>query len=582
MRRTSLGNAATTEDLRDGLKALRIAQHERNKAAVHAFYAVDGDGKLNRREVGVLLKGIVGKILSPEARDAIMHDAGGGKEEKAGGITKDKLLRALSLSIERVSIDERRDADRHSRERPAHLVAVADVEEGSMMKANFDRLVDLGKPKTPSHKTSHASLVDSSLVNEVATTSTTSKTEELNWLTLHVLALERAQDTSKEATEPQREKEGIEREQCPNDLNQWLSIDSEISQASTVAALPRSRVSFDSETSEASTAAVFRRSRGSFEEFMPLSRETSHANLLDASLAKEVATTSTTSKAEELNSLILRVHALERAQKTPNSTTELEREKEEEGEPDLDIERGEDELDVPPAPSTDRLNTTATAAAHEWRKRVDESPQPTFSPVKTRKTRADTAPVLLAWTDDMPAPGAGGGAGRGEAARVVVVTSDDGSMVTGDGPVTVKAVAELPRGGIVTDPAATTVASEADGCGAVSDAPNATEGLVTTRPFMAAPPSKLPPPRATIANESARLAREEAIERMQRRREERDAKRRMQPTGWSGEDLDNNDDTPASLRPLTFDLGAKPIIESRRRSRAAQAWFTRRLADTSY
>ena len=88
MRRTSLGNAATTEDLRDGLKALRIAQHERNKAAVHAFYAVDGDGKLNRREVGVLLKGIVGKNLSPEARDAIMQDAGGGRRRRQAASRK--------------------------------------------------------------------------------------------------------------------------------------------------------------------------------------------------------------------------------------------------------------------------------------------------------------------------------------------------------------------------------------------------------------------------------------------------------------------------------------------------------------
>ena len=121
---------------------------------------------------------------------------------------------------------------------------------------------------------------------------------------------------------------------------------------------------------------------------------------------------------------------------------------------------------------------------------------------------------------------------------------------------------------------------------------------------------KLPPSRAAIAHETALLAREEAIERMRRRREERETERmrcwreailvsartttashtaggdqwdikNTPGDGWSGEDLD--DDILLLARSRASALGAKSTISSRaHRSRAAQAWFTRRLAATSH
>ena len=71
----------------DGLKALRVAQRERNEAVVDAF--------LRGRRCRLLLKGISGKDPAPEALEVVMQAAGGEEEENAGGITKDKLLRAL-------------------------------------------------------------------------------------------------------------------------------------------------------------------------------------------------------------------------------------------------------------------------------------------------------------------------------------------------------------------------------------------------------------------------------------------------------------------------------------------------------
>ena len=82
----------------DGLRALRAAQRERNEAVVDAFYSavdVDGDGRLSRREVRLLLRGISGRDPTPETLNVTMQAAGGEEEEKAGGITKDRLLRAL-------------------------------------------------------------------------------------------------------------------------------------------------------------------------------------------------------------------------------------------------------------------------------------------------------------------------------------------------------------------------------------------------------------------------------------------------------------------------------------------------------
>ena len=55
----------------------------------------DGNGRLDRDEIGALLKAITGKDPTRQGLDIVMEAAGGKEEEMAGGVTKENLLRAL-------------------------------------------------------------------------------------------------------------------------------------------------------------------------------------------------------------------------------------------------------------------------------------------------------------------------------------------------------------------------------------------------------------------------------------------------------------------------------------------------------
>ena len=82
---------------REALKAVRDAQREKYEKQVFDYYAAvdeDGNGRLDRDEIGALLKAITGKPPTRQGLDIVMK-AAGGEEEKAGGVTKENLLRAL-------------------------------------------------------------------------------------------------------------------------------------------------------------------------------------------------------------------------------------------------------------------------------------------------------------------------------------------------------------------------------------------------------------------------------------------------------------------------------------------------------
>ena len=83
---------------REALKAVRDAQREKHEKQVDDYYAAvdeDGNGRLDRDEIGALLKAITGKAPTRQGLDIVMKAAGGEEEEKAGGVTKENLLRAL-------------------------------------------------------------------------------------------------------------------------------------------------------------------------------------------------------------------------------------------------------------------------------------------------------------------------------------------------------------------------------------------------------------------------------------------------------------------------------------------------------
>ena len=83
---------------REALKAVRDAQREKYEKQVFDYYAAvdeDGNGRLDRDEIGALLKAITGKDPTRQGLDIVMEAAGGKEEEKAGGVTKENLLRAL-------------------------------------------------------------------------------------------------------------------------------------------------------------------------------------------------------------------------------------------------------------------------------------------------------------------------------------------------------------------------------------------------------------------------------------------------------------------------------------------------------
>ena len=83
---------------REALKAVRDAQREKYEKQVFDYYAAvdeDGNGRLDRDEIGALLKAITGKAPTRQGLDIVMKAAGGEEEEKAGGVTKENLLRAL-------------------------------------------------------------------------------------------------------------------------------------------------------------------------------------------------------------------------------------------------------------------------------------------------------------------------------------------------------------------------------------------------------------------------------------------------------------------------------------------------------
>ena len=83
---------------REALKAVRDAQREKHEKQVDDYYAAvdeDGNGRLDRDEIGALLKAITGKDPTRQGLDIVMEAAGGKEEEMAGGVTKENLLRAL-------------------------------------------------------------------------------------------------------------------------------------------------------------------------------------------------------------------------------------------------------------------------------------------------------------------------------------------------------------------------------------------------------------------------------------------------------------------------------------------------------
>ena len=83
---------------REALKAVRDAQREKYEKQVDDYYAAvdeDGNGRLDRDEIGALLKAITGKAPTRQGLDIVMRAAGGVEAEKAGGVTKENLLRAL-------------------------------------------------------------------------------------------------------------------------------------------------------------------------------------------------------------------------------------------------------------------------------------------------------------------------------------------------------------------------------------------------------------------------------------------------------------------------------------------------------
>ena len=95
-RATSYGSGAGAH--REALKAVRDAQREKYEKQVFDYYAAvdeDGNGRLDRDEIGALLKAITGKDPTRQGLDIVMEAAGGKEEEMAGGVTKENLLRAL-------------------------------------------------------------------------------------------------------------------------------------------------------------------------------------------------------------------------------------------------------------------------------------------------------------------------------------------------------------------------------------------------------------------------------------------------------------------------------------------------------
>ena len=95
-RAASYGSGAGAH--REALKAVRDAQREKYEKQVFDYYAAvdeDGNGRLDRDEIGALLKAITGKAPTRQGLDIVMKAAGGEEEEKAGGVTKENLLRAL-------------------------------------------------------------------------------------------------------------------------------------------------------------------------------------------------------------------------------------------------------------------------------------------------------------------------------------------------------------------------------------------------------------------------------------------------------------------------------------------------------